>query len=69
MLTSLLSPRLRSNTSDHGVVRAYRDRFAQARARREHDDAMASDHRFASDHRLQASRSVDLGRGGCPFCD
>jgi hypothetical protein len=40
----------------------------ERRARREHDDAM-TDRRIAIEHRLQVNRSVELGRGGCRFCD
>jgi hypothetical protein len=41
----------------------------ESRARREHDTAMASDHRIAIEHRCQVNRSIELGRGGCRFCD
>jgi hypothetical protein len=51
------------------LVRRSRERLGQGRDRREHDDAIAADPRFASEHRIQVGRSIDLGRGGCPFCD
>jgi hypothetical protein len=41
----------------------------ETRARREHDQAMASDHRIAVEHRAQVNRSLALGDGGCRFCD
>jgi hypothetical protein len=53
-----LSARLRDHAS-----------FEELRARREHDEAMASDHRIALEHRAQVDRSVGLGQGGCRFCD
>jgi hypothetical protein len=51
-----------------GVVRAYRDQAAHSRARREHDLAIESDPSFRLEHGLQVARSVDSGRGGCPYC-
>jgi hypothetical protein len=51
-----------------GVVRAYRRQAERSRQRREHDDAIASDPRFALEHRLQVARSIEIGRGGCPYC-
>ena len=51
-----------------GVVRAYRNRSEVTRQRREHDDAIALDPRFATEHRMQVARSIDIGRGGCPYC-
>jgi hypothetical protein len=51
-----------------GVVRAYRDQTASNRARREHDEAIARDPGFKLEHGLQVARSVDSGRGGCPYC-
>jgi hypothetical protein len=51
-----------------GVARAYSRRTEEARQRREHDDAIAVDPRFAAEHRIQVGRSIDLGRGGCPYC-
>jgi hypothetical protein len=43
--------------------------FEEARERREHDAAMASDYRLADEHRAQANRSIQMGQGGCRFCD
>ena len=51
-----------------GVVRAYRTRSEANRQRREHDDAISLDPRFAAEHRMQVARSIDIGRGGCPYC-
>jgi hypothetical protein len=51
-----------------GVVRAYRHHAEVSRQRREHDDAIANDPRFASEHRIQIARSIEIGRGGCPYC-
>jgi hypothetical protein len=51
-----------------GVIRAYRNHSVETRHRREHDDALALDPRFASEHRTQVARSIDIGRGGCPYC-
>jgi hypothetical protein len=65
---SLVLTRLRPSTMRRGVVRAYGRRTEAARQRREHDDAIAIDPRFASEHRMQVARSIDLGRGGCPYC-
>jgi hypothetical protein len=43
--------------------------FEDLRAHREHDTAMASDYRIAAEHRAQVNRSVELGQGGCRYCD
>jgi len=51
-----------------GVVRAYREQTEKSRQRREHDFAIAQDHRFALEHRVQVARSIEDGRGGCPYC-
>jgi len=51
-----------------GVVRAYRQHAEVSRQRREHDAAIAADPRFASEHRHQIARSLEIGRGGCPYC-
>jgi hypothetical protein len=51
-----------------GVVRAYRERAEHTRARREHDLAIERDPRFVLEHGLQVARSVEIGRGGCPYC-
>jgi hypothetical protein len=47
-----------------------RDRISldELRARREHDDAMASDPRIALEHQAQVNRSLALDQGGCRFC-
>jgi hypothetical protein len=50
------------------IVRVYRERATASRQRREHDRAIESDPRFALEHRLQVARSIDSGRGGCPYC-
>jgi hypothetical protein len=50
------------------IYHAYRERAELRGSRREHDDAIAVDARFALEHRLQVARSIDAGRGGCPFC-
>ena len=68
MSDSLVPARLRPSAVRRGVVRAYRQHVEQARQRREHDDAIAHDPRFALEHRLQVARSIDAGRGGCPYC-
>jgi hypothetical protein len=60
--------RLRPAAVRRGVVRAYRDHAEQGRARREHDEAIARDPGFKLEHGLQVARSVDSGRGGCPYC-
>jgi len=69
MLTSRSPIGSRSRRLSDTVLHSYRERSAAQRARREHDDAIASDHRFAIEHRIQVNRSVDLGRGGCPYCE
>ncbi len=63
-----VATRLRPSSMRRGVIRAYRQHSETSRQRREHDDAIAVDPRFASEHRLQVARSIDLGRGGCPYC-
>jgi hypothetical protein len=50
------------------MIRAYRRHAETIRQRREHDDAIAHDPRFANEHRLQVARSIEIGRGGCPYC-
>ena len=50
------------------MIRAYRQHAELSRQRREHDDAIAHDPRFANEHRLQVARSIEIGRGGCPYC-
>jgi len=52
----------------HWIYRVYRERAELNRSRREHDDAIEVDARFALEHRLQVARSIDAGRGGCPYC-
>jgi hypothetical protein len=68
MPDQVIPTRLRPGAIRRGVVRAYRDHAAHTRARREHDQAIASDPRFHLEHGLQVARSVDSGRGGCPYC-
>jgi hypothetical protein len=68
MRNQLLTNRLRPGAVRRGVVRAYRHQAAHSRARREHDLAMVSDPSFKLEHGLQVARSVDSGRGGCPYC-
>ncbi len=60
--------RLRPGALRRGVVRAYQGRAEQGRARRAHDEAIARDPRFKLEHGLQVARSLDQGRGGCPYC-
>jgi hypothetical protein len=50
------------------IRHAYRTHAARSRSRREHDDAIESDAHFALEHGLQVARSIDAGRGGCPYC-
>jgi len=61
--------RIRTNNLGRNVLRAYRSHAERGRARREHDFVIQSDHRFAVEHRAQVHRSIELGRGGCPYCD
>jgi hypothetical protein len=68
MSDTTVAARLRPSAMRRGMVRAYRERADASRQRREHDDAIAIDPRFASEHRLQVARSIDIGRGGCPYC-
>ena len=68
MSDSIVPTRLRPSAMRRGVVRAYRQHAETSRQRREHDDAIAQDPRFANEHYLQVARSVDSGRGGCPYC-
>jgi hypothetical protein len=68
MLTSRLPAGLRSEPLKR-LATSQRDRSERKRVRREHDVAMASDHRFAIEHGVQTRRSIDLGKGGCPFCE
>ncbi|MGD1052133.1 MAG: hypothetical protein ABR947_13780 [Solirubrobacteraceae bacterium] len=68
MRNQLLPAPLRPSAVRRGVVRAYRDQAAHSRARREHDLAIESDPSFRLEHGLQVARSVDSGRGGCPYC-
>jgi hypothetical protein len=60
--------RLRPGAIRRGAVRVYRDHTAQTRARREHDQAIARDPSFQLEHGLQVARSIEKGRGGCPYC-
>jgi len=69
MPSTLLSRRLRPRAVSRGVARAYRDHAESLRVRREHDQAIAADPRFAVEHRLQVARAIELGRGGCPYCE
>ena len=68
MSDTIVRSRLRPAAVRRGMIHAYRQRTEQSRQRREHDDAIALDSRFASEHRLQVARSIDIGRGGCPYC-
>jgi hypothetical protein len=68
MSETTVAARLRPSAMRRGMVRAYREHADASRQRREHDDAIALDPRFASEHRLQVARSIDSGRGGCPYC-
>jgi len=62
-------PRRSEQVRRFGVRMRQRASLEDVRARREHDAAMASDHRIAGEHRAQVNRSVELGHGGCRFCD
>jgi hypothetical protein len=68
MPSSLFPARLRPGAVRRGAVRAYRHQAEQSRERREHDQAIARDPSFALEHGLQVARSIEIGRGGCPFC-
>lgn len=68
MPDTTVSPRLRPSAVRRGMIRAYRRHAETIRQRREHDDAIAHDPRFANEHRLQVARSIEIGRGGCPYC-
>ncbi len=68
MSNSLVPGRLRPGALRRGAVRAYQGHAAQSRARREHDQAIASDPRFQLEHGLQVARSIERGHGGCPYC-
>jgi hypothetical protein len=68
MPSTRLPVRLRPGALRSGVARAYRQHAEETRVRREHDQAIAADPRFAQEHRLQVTRSIDGGRGGCPYC-
>jgi hypothetical protein len=68
MRNQLIPSSLRPGAVRRGVVHAYRGQAAQSRARREHDLAIASDPSFKLEHGLQVARSIDAGRGGCPYC-
>lgn len=68
MSESIVPSRLRPSAIGRGVARAYRQHAEVSRQRREHDDAIAHDSRFANEHYTQVARSVDMGRGGCPYC-
>ena len=69
MPTSKLPRGIRPNDLGRNVIRAYRSHTERGRARREHDFVIESDHRFAVEHRAQVHRSIELGTGGCPYCD
>ena len=69
MPPSLLPIRIRPTEIRRTVVRVYRGHSERSRARREHDFVMGSDHRFAVEHRAQVNRAVELGHGGCPYCE
>ena len=59
---------LRAKAIRREMIDRYREHAARARAGREHDVAIASDHRFATEHRIQVIRALEAGRGGCPYC-
>jgi hypothetical protein len=50
------------------VVRAYQGHAQHSRARREHDQAIERYPSFELEHGLQVARSIEKGKGGCPFC-
>jgi hypothetical protein len=68
MSNSHLPVRLRPGALRRGVARAYQGHAAHSRARREHDHAIATDPGFELEHGLHVARSIDAGRGGCPYC-
>ncbi len=68
MPSQVIPARLRPGAIRRGVARIYQDHAAHTRARREHDLAIERDPRFQLEHGLHVARSVDDGRGGCPYC-
>ncbi len=68
MPDSIIPIRLWPRLVRRGADAAHPDRTAHGRKRREHDDAVAQDPSFAREHRLQVAHSIEIGRGGCPYC-
>jgi hypothetical protein len=60
--------RLRPGAIRRGVVSAYQGHAQHSRARREHDQAIERYPSFELEHGLQVARSIEKGKGGCPFC-
>jgi hypothetical protein len=68
MTDPIIPARFRPAAVRRGMSRAYRRHAEVVRKRREHDDAMAHDPRWALEHHIQVAHSIDIGRGGCPYC-
>ena len=69
MPTSRFPIRVRLHTVTGTLARACRERAARGQTRREHDLAIEADPRFALEHSVHVARSIDMGRGGCPYCE
>jgi hypothetical protein len=68
MPNTQIHTRLRPGAIRRGVVRAYQGHAEHSRARREHDQAIERYPSFELEHGLQVARSIEKGKGGCPFC-
>ena len=68
MPNTQIHTRLRPGAIRRGVVRAYQGHAEHSRARREHDQAIERYPSFELEHGLQVARSIENGKGGCPFC-
>jgi len=68
MPNTQIPTRLRPGAIRRGVVRAYQGHAQHSRARREHDQAIERYPSFELEHGLQVARSIEKGKGGCPFC-
>jgi len=68
MPNTQIHTRLRPGAIRRGVVRAYQGHAQHSRARREHDQAIERYPSFELEHGLQVARSIEKGKGGCPFC-
>jgi len=68
MPNTQIPTRLRPGAIRRGVVRAYQGHAEHSRARREHDQAIERYPSFELEHGLQVARSIEKGKGGCPFC-